>query len=769
MGTKGKRRLGILAGVLVLLYLVLWKVILPAGLERAIPLVEQTAGGYINGQLQMETMEVSPDLTFTARNLRLEDEQGNLVAQVPALSLQVDPLKFLTGSGAVGTVTRITLDGPRLYLVQNDRQEWNVAHLLKESQSSSTDFKGLIAIRDGSVELRLPYGTWQAGVEGTIDPSRNPDFALDLTVTRKDQSIHVAGNLNTDRQGTLTARTELLALQDFSPLAEQFLPVTDLSGALADASITWTNNASGSQLSGKALLRQVGAVYEWEGKELALGADGELSFDQLQLKARDLDVSVDGQKFRISGGMDLTDLENPRVEKLQAETDGIDLAALPLDLPVSGTIQGSMALDGTKDNLTGSGTFTSPALTFQGYEAAQVTLPFSFRDHRVETDGAKASLGGGSVTVQASYDWEDQDGQLALTMDGVDAGTFLPRLGSLALDGTLYAQGQYKHGQLQGETVSSDLSLSWGNLKLQQIALDGTVDGSGFTLSRISAYTEEGGALAGSGSLKEDQLQGDLYVTDLPVDSLLAAVGQEGKGLLSAHLLLSGTGEDPQAFGAFSFREGEIMGQTIQEAHGALEWKGRKAGFHKVEINLDKGTHILDGTADLSGSEPVLDLTLETRGIRLEPLSEVFQSPWPITGNLTNTLSVKGPLSNPSFTGHVHGWDGSVNKFLVDEVDGDYAYDGKLLHLNNFRVQALTCQARFSGTVSRDGFLDLGIDAKNINLLRLPWLKDSVDLEGNVNFSGSITGHTSRPLFQGVLSSDSVLINGVEFTGLALP
>ena len=768
MGTKGKRRLGILAGVLVLLYLVLWKVILPAGLERAIPLVEQTAGGYINGQLQMETMEVSPDLTFTARNLRLEDEQGNLVAQVPALSLQVDPLKFLTGSGAVGTVTRITLDGPRLYLVQNDRQEWNVAHLLKESQSSSTDFKGLIAIRDGSVELRLPYGTWQAGVEGTIDPSRNPDFALDLTVTRKDQSIHVAGTLNTDRQGTLTARTELLALQDFSPLAEQFLPVTDLSGALADASVTWTNNASGSQLSGKALLRQVGAVYEWEGKELALGADGELSFDQLQLKARDLDVSVDGQKLRISGGLDLTDLENPRVEKLQAETDGIDLAALPLDLPVFGTIQGSMALDGTKDNLTGSGTFTSPALTFQGYEAAQVTLPFSFRDHRVETDGAKASLGGGSVTVQASYDWEDQDGQLALTMDGVDAGTFLPRLGSLALDGTLYAQGQYKHGQLQGETVSSDLSLSWGNLKLQQIALDGTVDGSGFTLSRISAYTEEGGALAGSGSLKEDQLQGDLYVTDLPVDPLLAAVGQEGKGLLSAHLLLSGTGEDPQAFGAFSFREGEIMGQTIQEAHGALEWKGRKAGFHKVEINLDKGTHILDGTADLSGSEPVLDLTLETRGIRLEPLSEVFQSPWPVTGNLTNTLSVKGPLSSPSFTGHVHGWDGSVNKFLVDEVDGDYAYDGKLLHLNNFRVQALTCQARFSGTVSRDGFLDLGIDAKNINLLRLPWLKDSVDLEGNVNFSGSITGHTSRPLFQGVLSSDSVLINGVEFTGLAL-
>ena len=768
MGTKGKKRLAFLAGVLVLLYLVLWKLLLPAGLERAIPLVENAAGEYINGQLQMETMEVSPDLTFTARNLQLTDAGGNLVAKIPALSLQVDPLKFLNGSSSVGILTRITLDEPELYLVQDDKQEWNVAHLLKESQSSSTDFKALIAIRDGRVTLQLPYGTWDAGVEGTIDPARNPDFALDLTVTRKNQSIHVAGTLDTDRQGTLTAQTDLMGLQDFSPLAEQFLPVTELTGALTDASITWTNNAAGSQLSGRAQLRQVGAVYSWNGHDLALGADGGLSFDQLRLKARDLEVTVDGQKIRVSGGVDLTDLQNPRAEKLQADLDDFDLSALPLDLPVTGTVSGTLAVDGTKEDLTGSGTFTSPALTFQGYEADQVTLPFSFRDHRVETDGAKASLGGGTVAVQASYDWENQEGQAALTADQVDAGTFVPRLGSLILDGTLYAAGKYQDGTLQMETLSSDLSLAWGNLKLQQIALDGSMDGSNFTLSRISGYTEEGGALAGTASLKGGQLQGDIYITDLPVDPLLAAVGQEGKGLLSTHLLLSGTADAPGAFGAFSFREGELLGQTIQEAHGALEWKDRKASFHKVEVNLAQGTHVLDGSVDLSGSEPQLDLTLETRGVRLEPFSEAFHSPWPVTGNLTNTIAVKGTLSNPSFTGHVHAWDGSVNKFLVDEVDGDYTYDGKLLHLKDFHVQALTCAAQFSGTVSRDGFLDLGMDAKNINLLRLPWLKDSVDLAGFVNFSGSITGHTRRPRVQGGLSSDSVLINGVEFTGLAL-
>lgn len=768
MGTNRKKRLAVLAGVLVLLYLILWKVILPAGLERAIPLVEDTAGEYLNGQLQMETMEVGPDLTFTARNLRLADQGGKLVAEVPALSLHLDPLKLLTGSGTLGMVSRITLEGPRLFLVQDERQEWNIAHLLKESQSSSTEFKGMIVLKNGTVDLQLPYGNWQAGVDGTIDPSRNPVFGLDLEVSRKGQTIRVSGNLDTSRQGTLTVRTDFLSLQDFSPLVEHFLPVTGIRGAVGDTSITWTNNAEGSRLSGSVQLHQIGAVYAWQGKELALTAEGGLSFAQLHLQARDLDVTVNGQRARLSGGLNLTDLQNPRADRLQVELDGFDLGALPLDLPVSGSLSGSVAVDGTKENLTGNGTFTSPSLTFQDYEAEQVTLPFSFRSHRVETDGAKASLGGGSVLAKASYDWESREGQAALTLEQVDGGMFAPRLGSLILDGTLYAAGQYGDGKLQMETVSSDLSLSWGNLKLQEIALDGTLDGSNLTLSRLSAYTEEGGALAGSGSLQDGRLQGDLYVTGLPVDPLLRALGQEGRGNLSGHLTLGGSLESPQAFGAFSFQDGELLGQTIQEAHGAVEWKDQKAGFHNVEVTLDQGSHILDGTVDLSGSEPLLELKLETRGIRLEPFSQAFQSPWPVTGNLTNTITVKGPLSNPSFTGHVHAWDGSVNKFLVDEVDGDYTYDGKILQLKNFRAQALTCSAQFSGTVSRDGFLDIGIDAKNINLLRLPWLKDSVDLAGNVNFSGSITGHTSRPQFQGVLSSDSVLINGVEFTGLAL-
>lgn len=768
MGAILKKRLGVLCGGLVVLYLLLWKLLLPAGLQRAIPLVEQTAAEYLNGQLQMDTMEVSPDLTFTARNVRLDDASGNPVARIPAFSLHLDPLKVLDGSGSMGMITRVTLYQPELYLAQGQDQQWNVANLLKPSQSTSTDFKAPIVIEDGRATLTVPYGSWQADVEGTVDTSGNPLFGVDLTVTRNHQTIHVAGHLDTSRQGTLTAQTDFLALGDYADLAQQFLPLSNLRGAVEDATLTWTNNDKGSQLSGQAELRQVGAAYMYDGQLLDLTADGQVSFDNLRFAARNLDVTVNGQKARIQGRLDLTDSKNPQMEKLQLQLEDFDPSALPLDLPLEGKISGEAMVSGTLDNLTGAGTFTIPELTVQGYTATQVELPFMVRKYRVETDGAKAHIGGGNVTLKASFDWQQKDGEAELHTENVDLGTFVPRLGSMILDGTLYATGTYKDSRLQVETVSSDLGLAWGNLSLQDIAMDAVLDGSSVTLKRISAENSAGGGLVGSGSLQDGALSADVYLTRLPIDPVLAAVGQEGKGNLSAHLTLSGSMDDPQASGAFSLEDAEILGEPIKEAHGVIGWQDHVAAFHKVEVNPAQGRHILNGSVDLSGSEPVLNLQLTTTGVRLEPFSNFFQSPLPVTGNLTNTIAVNGPLSNPVFQGHVHAYDGSVNKFLVDELDGDYSYDGTVLNLKDFKVQALTCQARFSGTVTRNGYLDIGIDAKDINLLRLPWLKEDVDLAGKVNFSGSITGHYSQPQFQGVLSSDSVLINNVEFTGLAL-
>ena len=63
MNASVKRTLCLVAGGLLIVYLALWKLILPLGLNKAIPLIEQTAGDYINGQVQLEQVEVSKSIS----------------------------------------------------------------------------------------------------------------------------------------------------------------------------------------------------------------------------------------------------------------------------------------------------------------------------------------------------------------------------------------------------------------------------------------------------------------------------------------------------------------------------------------------------------------------------------------------------------------------------------------------------------------------------------------------------------------------------------
>lgn len=767
MGAKLRKWLPVCMAILAGFYLLLWKVVLPQGLNQAIPFVEQTAGDYINGTLDLAGVEVGNGFTFTLRDVRVNDVKGRPFAEIPALSLHLNPLKAITG-GTLGTVTKITLQNPSVTLIMDEDDTWNVAGILKESESSSTDFKGNIAINNGTLALQTPYGSWQLGMDGDIDPSRNPVYGVNLTLVKGSQALAITGSIDTDKQGSLTVKTDEFALGDFAPLAAHFMPMTGLKGTLRNTSVTWTQNSEGSQLSGKGSLDKIGAVYDYEGHALELAADGRLEFDNMRFRAKGLTVMVNGQKIGIRGLLDLTDTKNPKAERLRVSLAGVDLDALGLELPVQAVVDGKVTVSGGLDDLQGDGVVTTPSLTALGYTLTDVKVPIAVHGTRVEVAGAGAGLEGGWAEVTASFDWKKQQGTGSLNVTDLDAGLLYPRLGSLVLNGEIVLQGRYSDDGLAVETETSDLSLTWDDITLQDISLNAVLKGSDVAVNRLSAYTAEGGALAGTASLIGGRLDGDLYATDLSITPFLALAGQEGSGLLSVHVKIGGTEDNPTGFGAFSLKDGEILKEKILEAHGVLTWEDMTLGLHKVEVSPEKGRHNLDGTIALGGGEPVLHMTVDTTAVRLEPLTDLEISPMPITGNLTNTIKVDGPLSNPSFNGHIHAFDGSFNKFLFDELDGDYTYDGKVLTLKNFRFLALGCRADFAGTVTRDGFLDLGIDAKNINLLRLPWLKEDVDLEGLVNFSGSVKGHYSRPSLQGVMTSNSVLINGVEFTGLAL-
>jgi translocation and assembly module TamB len=768
MRSQWKKRLPVFIFLMLVLYLFLWKAVLPTGLDKVRPFVEQTAETYLNGELHIGKIEASPDLCFTVRDGLLRDKNGQEVARIPALSISVNPLNLLRGSGALGMVTTITVKEPVISLVMDGQDRWNVENLLKKTESGNEDFKGKVLISDGTANIMTPYGQWQLGVDGTVDLARNPVYGLNFFLRNGKSVLSVSGAITGEGKGHMTAASDEVQVTEFAALAAHYLPISGLAGTVKEISISWDNNDEGSQLSGHASPEGLSLTYTYGGKDYPVTADGRIGFDNLDLAADRLSVTVCGQPAVVTGGLDLSDTDRPEARNLKIRLSSFDPSALPLDLPVSGAISGTILLNGNQDQLTADGTLTADALEAAGYSLSRVSVPFGASGHTAEINRASADFGGGRAFLSASYDWQSREVVVSAQADHVDLGTAVPRLGSLIADGTVYAAGSYQDGVLQMHSLSDELSLSWNGLTLQDIAFDAALQPEGITVTRLSAYTPQNGIVTGSGSVRNGALEGDFYVTDIPVQPFFRYLGQSGEGLLSAHVLLEGTTDNPQGSAAFSIRDGQYMGFIAQEAHGLAAWKDHVARFVNVEINPPKGRHHIDGTVNLTTSDPVLDLTLETTGVRMEPYSEALHSPLPVTGNLTNTVHLTGPLSNPKVSGHIRAYDGSVNKFLFDELSGDYTLQDGLLTLKNFQFHALTSTATFAGTIDRSGKMNIGIDAYHISLQRLPWLKDYVSLAGAVNFNGAVSGWISRPQFTGVLTSDSVIINGEEFTGLAL-
>ena len=73
------------------------------------------------------------------------------------------------------------------------------------------------------------------------------------------------------------------------------------------------------------------------------------------------------------------------------------------------------------------------------------------------------------------------------------------------------------------------MDISWRSLKLKRLAFDGSYDSKGLNIDDLSFFADGGGTLAAKGHVAKD---GALAVhgrmADFPIDSVLAAAGQDG-------------------------------------------------------------------------------------------------------------------------------------------------------------------------------------------------------------------------------------------------
>jgi len=756
------------AVLLIVLYFGVINIVVPRYLTAAIPTIETIATNYINGKVNIGELNVSNTLELTAKNITVSDKSGVEIAEAPSVVIGFSLFKGLAGYSVVSAISNIYVNNPIVRVNMNKSDKWNIEDLIKESKEPGAVFKGLVHINNGQLIMTTPYGKWTAGVQGDIEAAGNPDYAVDLDISLRNEILSIVGKINKDRIGALAVKTESFGLDEFTAFIEHYIPVNNISGSIKNMNLLWHNDGNAVGMSGAGKFSEVSGTVVNGNDRIPLTLDGRINFHEMAITAEKLAVTVKGEKAEVSGSIDFTNKENPVAEDLSIQLEKFDLSKVMPTSPVAGAVSGTLVLNGTQKNILVKGNLFAPILVIDDKTLTDVSIPLSMQDEKIVVSGATAQYSGGTLSLTATYGQKDSKILANVEMKQVDLAPLaqLPNE-SIIADGAMVLEGSFANENMKLSTSANLMTLKWRGTVFRNLDIDIDINKDAIIINNFSGFSDNGGAMVAKGSVINDVIDAKARISNLPIGPFLQLAQKNGYGTLSGEFIIHGPIHSASIEGMAALGAGELFGQKFTEAYGLLSFQDDVLKIKQFHLKMLQGEHLVDGFIDFSGAQTVIDINLTTNNVRMDPISDYFVPEAKVTGNLNNVAHISGALNNMIIVGKMHAWDGSCKKFLVDDVAGEYSYREGILTLKGFKIKTLTTNIDLDGNMDAAGKLDFVMDARQIHLARIPQINNYADVEGMVDFSGRVHGTRNLPMFAGALTSNSIKINGEELTGLA--
>ncbi|MDY4919613.1 MAG: translocation/assembly module TamB domain-containing protein [Phascolarctobacterium sp.] len=725
-----KRYFRFLAFLIVLLsagYIFLVHSVMPKYIRQMLPQVNAIASEMINGTITVGDMTWEGGLNVELADITVTDAQGAKVAELPRTIIKLRPWRALQrGERAVGGVEIMR---PQVYLTMDNKQKWNLASLLKPSDSDETPFYGLLGITEGKLHVSMPQGKWEIPVAGTVNGESNPNFALDLRLGSGVDTLKLKGLLNTKGEGRMELVTNKLDLTPYAPLAKSYANIEELKGGFGKLALLYVNENKKQRFSGDVDIVALEGKLAANGAQHSVRLDGAVRAQDNMLTIAGLDAVIDQQSLHLEGEADLRDTDNP----------------------------------------SGKGVLSSEQLAYGEYKAEKLRIPFRADKREVVLENIAAQYGGGTISGNGTYNLEEKVLMADVNLQNVTHQPVDSPKDAVHINAKLAVLAAQQDEKLDIHAAAETMDLSWRNLTIKQMNFDGGYDKQGLVINHFSAAAGDKGVLLAKGSVNpEGELMLEGRMTDFPINPILDAAGQAGTGLCSTGFKVGGRVTAPEFAGIIQLSQAEFLQQKIKEAHGFIAVKDNLVTIKNFRAHMEQGQHIISGLIDIRGAEPVVDLSLETDNVRIEPIMRLLlnQEEVPVTGNLTNIMQITGPVSKPTVYGEVHATDGSAMQQLYNSVDGRYTYDKGSVRLDDFLINAFYANVKLNGTMTTEGALNFDLVAKDVDLAHLPIKDDTVELGGKVNAKGHLGGKLTMPTFRGDVDSARILINGEPLTEL---
>ena len=432
---------------------------------------------------------------------------------------------------------------------------------------------------------------------------------------------------------------------------------------------------------------------------------------------------------------------------------------------IFGNITGYASITGDLDNVSVTGSITSPEIIYDGAHFNSINAGFTIKDHVLALENASICDGDGAITIGGTLNLDSNALNMRARAKAVRIENLIRPFTDIPLTGWFESENEIR-GTVDNPYVHGYAHLydgSYSGKLISDAKFDYTLDNQILTLPDFTVQGY-GAVIRGSGTASESSLNIDLDGKNIDIGRLLVNTDYDVKGYVQAKGHIGGSLYNPNFNGSVTSNFLTINGEGITNISGTLYADKTVVNLEKFEFDEEQGGHYMARAGMSTVGDKRLFGTLQVTNGRVSNLLSLLGKPVDkLDGSLSGTVDLGGTYGNPSLN-----VVGSIKDVTIDtKVVGDAKIDASLEN-RKFKIRTLKLPVddgliAAGGTVDLDGDADLQIAVRDVDIEPfLPLIGDNINATGSITGVINMTGATQNPKVELSASLANGSYNGID-------
>lgn len=717
----------------------------------------------LDTQVDIASITVDSPTKIALKNVRIQDKMGTDFLESEKIKVSFSPLAVLMGESVVRSISQVEVDAPAVNLIRRNNEEWNYMDFVNGDEKSNLDFYGKIKFSQAKINIDFNKRKLQLeDIAGSLDFANQPSLHFAVAAKQEGGDIKLDGVWG-GKNKAISIEANNFALDNYLEFLPEEFAIQVNDGKLTSFKATATSDDNGNfNVNGEALFLGVSLTIE---KTDIDHIDGFALFNQSEIRIFSRG-QVAGQPIVLKGTTDLNMVE-PMLN-LELSSKAFDVAKVFENFPIKGAFSFVANIQGKIHEPLIAGKFSSEKLIYQDYVARDVVTNLRFADNILYIDSLDANSLDGKLDIKGVFNTKTEKYDMALIGENINL-DLLPEYnqglsGYMNIDVMVNGQGLEA---INSSIVSGKTTIRNGQYAgVNFVGID-----AGFYKEHNHAVVDyvnvalPEGQVTLAGQVNNQNINFVMQGTDVSLAQFLQnGQGVDLSGRASFYGNVTGTMDHPMVLANVLAENGSVLYQPYQKLTGILESDFETVNIKNIEMEDGLSKHKIQGSIGLKGDNP-LNFTVVSTQARAENLMKLLLPGEDLTGNIDNTVVLRGTLKDIDAEGNIFFNDGSYKKILLREAHGKYKRKAGVTSIEDFSISSPNLNVKISGLISESNALDFDVVADDIDLTKLK-LNLPYKAEGKAKFVGKLKGRLDNPSFSGTLTADRTVFNKNELRNI---